>query len=39
VPEKIASDISRLKLKSMGIKIEVMTPAQKKCLASWEMGT
>ncbi len=39
VPEKIDSEISRLKLKSMGIKIDVLTPAQKKYLKSWEMGT
>jgi adenosylhomocysteinase len=39
VPEKIDADISRLKLKSMGIKIDVLTPAQKKYLKSWEMGT
>jgi adenosylhomocysteinase len=39
VPEKIDSDISRLKLKSMGIKIDTLTPAQKKYLCSWEMGT
>ncbi|TAL26013.1 MAG: adenosylhomocysteinase [Nitrospirae bacterium] len=39
VPEKIDSEISRLKLKSMGIKIDILTPAQKKYLQSWEMGT
>ena len=39
VPSKIDADISRLKLKSMGIKIDVLTPAQKKYLKSWEMGT
>lgn len=39
VPEKIDSEISRLKLKSMGIKIDVLTPAQRKYLQSWEMGT
>jgi len=39
VPEKIDSEISRLKLKSMGIKIDVLTPAQKKYLQSWEIGT
>jgi adenosylhomocysteinase len=39
VPEKIDSEIARLKLKSMGIKIDVLTPAQKKYLHSWEMGT
>ena len=39
VPEKIDSDISRLKLKAMGIALDVLTPAQKKYLQSWEMGT
>jgi adenosylhomocysteinase len=39
VPEKIDQDIARLKLKSMGIKIDLLTPAQKKYLSSWEAGT
>jgi adenosylhomocysteinase len=39
VPEKIDQEIARLKLKSMGIKIDVLTPAQKKYLQSWEEGT
>jgi adenosylhomocysteinase len=39
VPDDIDKDIARLKLKSMGIKIDVLTAEQKKYLASWEMGT
>ena len=39
VPENIDKNIARLKLKSMGIKIDVLTAEQKKYLASWEMGT
>jgi adenosylhomocysteinase len=39
VPEKIDKEIARLKLKSMGIEIDVLTPAQKKYLASWQEGT
>jgi len=39
VPEKIDAEISKLKLRSLGIKIDVLTPEQKKYLASWEMGT
>jgi adenosylhomocysteinase len=39
VPEKIDKEISRLKLKAMGIKIDTLTPEQKKYLKSWEMGT
>lgn len=39
VPEKIDKEIARLKLKAMGIKIDILTPEQKKYLKSWEMGT
>ncbi len=39
VPEDIDKEIARLKLKAMGIKIDVLTKEQKKYLQSWEMGT
>jgi len=39
VPKDIDENIARLKLKSMGIKIDTLTPEQKKYLTSWEMGT
>ena len=39
VPEDIDQNIARLKLKSMGIKIDTLTSAQKKYLSSWESGT
>jgi adenosylhomocysteinase len=39
VPEKIDRDIADLKLASMGIKIDKLTPEQEEYLASWEMGT
>ncbi len=39
VPENIDKNIAALKLRAMGIKIDVLTPEQKKYLASWEMGT
>ncbi len=39
VPAKIDADIARLKLRSMGIRIDTLTPAQRKYLRSWEMGT
>jgi adenosylhomocysteinase len=39
VPEAIDNKIASLKLKAMGIKIDTLTPEQKKYLASWEMGT
>ncbi len=39
IPEDIDQEIARLKLKSMGRDIDVLTAEQKKYLASWEMGT
>ncbi|HAM53590.1 MAG TPA: adenosylhomocysteinase [Nitrospiraceae bacterium] len=39
VPEKIDREIARLKLKAMDIKIDTLTPEQKKYLKSWESGT
>ncbi len=39
VPEKIDKEIARLKLASLGMKIDTLTREQKKYLASWDMGT
>ena len=39
VPARIDEMISRLKLKSMGIKIDTLTKEQKEYLSSWEAGT
>ncbi|MHB9034404.1 MAG: adenosylhomocysteinase, partial [Anaerolineae bacterium] len=39
VPAEIDSDISRLKLKAMGIHIDVLTDEQRAYLSSWESGT
>jgi adenosylhomocysteinase len=39
VPAEIDKEIARLKLKAMGVKIDKLTPAQEKYLASWEEGT
>lgn len=39
VPEEIDKKIALLKLKAMGIKIDILTKEQKKYLESWEMGT
>ncbi|MCK5534788.1 adenosylhomocysteinase [bacterium] len=39
VPEQIDVKIARLKLKSTGIKIDVLTAKQKKYLNSWQIGT
>ncbi|MFA6216540.1 MAG: adenosylhomocysteinase [Candidatus Omnitrophota bacterium] len=39
VPQDIDTNIARLKLKSMGVRIDTLTQEQKKYLSSWEMGT
>lgn len=39
VPGKIDAHIAKLKLKSMGIKIDALTKEQRKYLKSWELGT
>jgi len=39
VPQEIDEEIARLKLESMGISIDKLTPKQQKYLSSWEMGT
>ena len=39
VPRSIDRKIARLKLKTMGVKIDGLTGEQKKYLSSWEMGT
>lgn len=39
VPREIDDDIARMKLKSLGITIDKLTPEQQKYLAGWEEGT
>ncbi|MFC1860626.1 adenosylhomocysteinase, partial [Chloroflexota bacterium] len=39
VPEEIDRQVAQLKLNSMGIDIDSLTPEQKKYLTSWEQGT
>ena len=39
VPEHIDRSVAELKLKSMGIEIDQLTPEQVEYLNSWEMGT
>ena len=39
VPAAIDETVSKLKLKTMGIKIDRLTPRQRKYLASWQEGT
>jgi adenosylhomocysteinase len=39
VPREIEDNISTLKLRSMGVEIDVLTEEQRKYLSSWEIGT
>lgn len=39
IPEDIDKEIARLKLESMGIEIDTLTPEQEKYLNQWEEGT
>ena len=39
VPKEIDEEIAALKLRSMGVGIDVLTEEQKAYLASWESGT
>ena len=39
VPLEIDEEVGRLKLASMGISIDQLTPEQQRYLSSWEMGT
>ena len=39
VPEVIDKEIARLKLESMGIRIDKLTEEQERYLSSWKMGT
>src|SRR5881396_1375839 len=39
VPREIDLEIARLKLASMGVEIDALTPAQREYLASWTHGT
>ena len=39
VPDAIDREIARLKLAASGVRIDRLTPEQKKYLSSWEMGT
>lgn len=39
VPRNIDEKVSRLKLAAMGVKIDTLTPEQKKYLSSWQEGT
>ena len=39
VPKRIDDWVARLKLKTMGLAIDKLTPEQKKYLTSFDMGT
>jgi adenosylhomocysteinase len=39
VPTDIDKSISKLKLETLGVKIDVLTPEQTKYLSSWQEGT
>jgi adenosylhomocysteinase len=39
IPHAIDAEIARLKLASMGVELDVLTPEQEKYLAGWEEGT
>jgi adenosylhomocysteinase len=39
VPEELDRRVARLKLESMGIKIDKLTPEQEEYLAGWNEGT
>ncbi|RKY34502.1 MAG: adenosylhomocysteinase, partial [Candidatus Omnitrophota bacterium] len=39
VPREIDERVAELKLASLGLKKEILTPEQKEYLASWELGT
>jgi adenosylhomocysteinase len=39
IPEEVDQEIARLKLETMGVRIDTLTPKQEKYLASWEEGT
>jgi adenosylhomocysteinase len=39
LPEELDREIAKIKLDAMGVKIDMLTPEQKKYLESWEEGT
>ncbi len=39
VPQEVDNEIARLKLGSMGVEIDDLTPEQARYLSSWEIGT
>jgi len=39
LPKELDQNVAKLKLESMGIKFDKLTPEQKKYLSSWDEGT
>ncbi|MEZ0323533.1 MAG: adenosylhomocysteinase [Hydrogenothermaceae bacterium] len=39
VPDELDFEVAKLKLQSLGVKIDILTPEQVKYLSSWEHGT
>jgi adenosylhomocysteinase len=39
VPDELDKRVAKLKLESMGVKIDRLTPEQEEYLASWSEGT
>ncbi len=39
VPDKVDKAVAEMKLKSLNVKIDKLTPEQDKYLNSWELGT
>ena len=39
MPIEIDNEIARLKLKAMGVEIDVLTPEQEAYLNEWSLGT
>ena len=39
MPEDIDKEVARLKLASLGVRIDELTEEQRRYLASWEAGT
>ena len=39
VPENIDKEVARLKLESLGVRIDQLTEEQRRYLASWDTGT
>ena len=39
LPPELDKEVGRLKLASMGVTIDSLTPEQKRYLESWEQGT